>query len=132
GESYVTVMLYTILLLGVFFLRKRIMNIINSGSEKMAEVREGLGSVTTKPLGNTVRGAANLGGAVIGGAVGASVVDPLMGATTGMRAGTIAGDAVTGKSESFSNVAKDSAGLAYQATMHKHIAGGKGKPKGDE
>src|SRR5699024_8442778 len=41
-------------------------------------------------------------------------------------------DAVTGKSESFSNVAKDSAGLAYQATMHKHIAGGKGKPKGDE
>lgn len=94
-----------LLFIGLFLLRKRIFGLFSSGSELVGEIREGLGNVTTKPMKDSVKGLATVGGAVVGGvATGGSPHGIAMGANMGKSVG----DMSTGE-KNFSDSVSESA-----------------------
>lgn len=117
GVAFLNGLFYVMLFIGIFLLRKRIMGILSSGSNMVGEIRQGLASVTTKPVKGAVQTATTVGGAAIGGAIG-GVAGAMQGANMGATAGKIA----TGESGGMAQATQDLARGAYQGEMLKHFA----------
>ncbi|RKJ60291.1 hypothetical protein D7X33_28035, partial [Butyricicoccus sp. 1XD8-22] len=126
GTAFINAVFYCMLFFAVFILRKRITNLLTSGSQMVGEIREGLGSVTTKPMKNTVQAGATIAGA----AAGAMVAGPT-GAMTGANIGATAGKIATGESGGVANTTQDIARTAYQYEALKHFSS-KGKDGSEE
>lgn len=101
---------YILLFFGIFLLRKRIAGILSSGSKMVSQIREGMASVTTKPLQSGVQTATTVGGLVVGAATGG-----LAGAGIGARIGGLAGRVATGQSGGTAQMAEDLGRIAYEA-----------------
>lgn len=101
---------YILLFFGIFLLRKRIAGILSSGSKMVSQIREGMASLTTRPLQSGVQTATTVGGLVVGAATGG-----LAGAGIGARIGGLAGRVVTGQSGGIAQAAEDLGRIAYEA-----------------
>ncbi|MEN1969683.1 hypothetical protein WMZ97_16595 [Lentibacillus sp. N15] len=117
GASYVNALFYTILFFAIFLLRKRIANILSSGSNMVGEIREGLGSVTTKPVKKTVQTTATVAGTAVGAAYGGP-----MGATMGGNMGATVGKVLTGESDGIAGATQDFTNATYKGQMLKNFA----------
>lgn len=104
GETFINGMFYFMLFIALFLLRHRIMDMLTSGSKAVGEIREGLGSITRKP----VQGATSVAGTAIGATVGGAT-----GAVIGANIGSSVGSVVTGEEGAVSNAVKDIGRYAY-------------------
>lgn len=115
GTAFINATFYQMLFIGIFLLRKRIMNMLTSGSEMMGSIRESMGS----PVKSTVQSVTAAGGAVVGG-----IVAGPKGIAVGANVGGTVGKIATGESEGVAGAVSDigqagssMANLAYQNKM---------------
>lgn len=107
GTAFLNALVYLMLFIGVFLLRKRIMNIIASGSQMASEIRDNLGGFIKKPV--------QTGATVAGAGVGAMVAGS-QGAMVGANIGATAGNVVAGDQD-IASATHDLTRTAYQNKM---------------
>lgn len=115
GNAFINSIFYLMLFVGIFLLRNRIMNILSSGSEMVSQIREGLGSVTTKPVKQAVQTGTTVAGATAGAMVGG-----VQGAMVGASMGSTVGNLATGGTD-LAGATQDVARTAYQGQMLSHL-----------
>lgn len=124
GEAFLRSLMYCLMFITVFFLRKRLAGLFTSGSTFFQEMRDGVGE-SMKPVQSTVTGVGTTVGAGAGLAVGAYAGMPLLGASTGMNLGGTAGSTLTGANspaQGINSVASTGMHLAAQNQRKKQFS----------
>lgn len=121
-ESLYGATLVFFMFIGMFLLRKRIFSMFSSGSEFIGDVREGLSGMkegATKPVTETVKTGALVGGAVVGGVAGGGNPYTL---AMGASAGKAVGDVATG-GKSMSETASEGVGQYTRLKAYQDFEG---------